>query len=180
MGGGRNLGLAHLRWESMNFLQFLVLFNFSICLLLVFFFLLLENVGCIFAQMVRCQALITNINNLFITAYGPRHEDEDLLCLGVRQRPNQKWKAKKKKTKKNPNQQSYVIILTETGSPIVESRCAESLDIDANAEVEENVEEVKVDVTEKHHSPLEEKLREEEEEENEMAIQKKDENETPE
>ncbi|KAB1224265.1 hypothetical protein CJ030_MR2G019266 [Morella rubra] len=66
------------------------------------------------------------------------------------------------------------------GSPIVESRCAESLDIDANAEVEENVEEVKVDVTEKHHSPLEEKLGEEEEEENEMEIQKKDENETPE
>ncbi|KAB1219253.1 CBL-interacting serine/threonine-protein kinase 14 [Morella rubra] len=59
----------------------------------------------------------------------------------------------------------------QEGSPIVESPCAEdsssdaeSLDIDANAKVEEKVEEVKVEVTEKHHSPLEEKFGEEEEE----------------
>jgi hypothetical protein len=69
----------------------------------------------------------------------------------------------------------------------------ESLDQDADAEVQQNVEEVKLEVPEEPHSPLEEKQGEEEEEEeeeeedeedeeeeNEIEIQKKDENETPE
>jgi hypothetical protein len=69
----------------------------------------------------------------------------------------------------------------------------ESLDPDANAEVEEKVEEVKLENTEEQRRPLEEKHgeeeeeeeeedeeEEEEEEENDMEIQKIDENETPE
>ena len=70
----------------------------------------------------------------------------------------------------------------------------ESLDPDADAEVQQKVDEVKLDVPEEQHGPLEEKQGEEEEEEedeeeeeeeedeeeNELETQKKHENETPE
>lgn len=134
--------------------------------------------------------------------HGRRHKNDCLcaICVLKRRRREREENARLAKghigaTDNNYAQETKQEEALNVDSPSAEDSSSndESLDQDADAEVQQNVEEVKLEVPEEPHSPLEEKQGEEEEEEeeeeedeedeeeeNEIEIQKKDENETPE
>ncbi|XP_062177807.1 uncharacterized protein LOC133882613 isoform X2 [Alnus glutinosa] len=134
--------------------------------------------------------------------HGRRHKSDCLcaICVLKRRRKEREENARLAKGLTGAGDNNYAQETKQEEPLLVESPDAEdsssndeSLDPDANAEVEEKVEEVKLENTEEQRRPLEEKHgeeeeeeeeedeeEEEEEEENDMEIQKIDESETPE
>ncbi|KAK4605318.1 hypothetical protein RGQ29_013407 [Quercus rubra] len=135
--------------------------------------------------------------------HGRRHKNDCLcaICVLKRRRREREENARLAKGHIGATDNNYTEETQQEEGQHVESPSAEdsssndeSLDPDADAEVQQKVDEVKLDVPEEQHGPLEEKQGEEEEEEedeeeeeeeedeeeNELETQKKHENETPE